>query len=286
MFVTGVGSATAMRIVAYQAQAQRAVEQSMARIASGRRFTSFADDSVAATREVSLRSQQGAAALYLRATQDAAGAADAASSGLQAASDLLIELRNDVLALDPSDSSSVAAVQQSVTALTDELTRIGQTTTTAGGKNLLDGSIALTPLSFTVAGTGSPSDHVDLTAIKVDASVLGTSSLKIGDINFADTLAPTDLNDALDAIDAAQAAVLDSLASTGAVSSAMSHHAAAIGDQILAIDTGLDNLVGVDVAQETVALTANQLRQQAAVAILAQAGALQQSMIQQLLRFA
>src|SRR4051794_5314736 len=114
MFVTGISSDIAMRIAGYQVQAQQAVDASMARIASSRRFNSFADDPVAATAEISLRTQQGAAGIYLRSTQDAAAAADAASSGLQSASDILIELRNDVLGLDTSDPSSVSAVQQSV----------------------------------------------------------------------------------------------------------------------------------------------------------------------------
>jgi len=282
MYVLGVNSANAMRIASYQAQAQQAVDLSRARIASGRRFTSFAEDPAAATREISLRSQQGAAAVYLRTTQDAAAAADAASTGLQTASDILTELRNDVLAMDTADPSSVSAVQQNVASLTAELTRIGQTTTTADGKNLLDGSIASTPLTFKVAASGSASDDVQLTAISVEASQLGSGALKLDAIDFT-AGAPTTQSDALAAIDAAQTAVTDSLASTASVSSAMNYHVGAIGDQIGALDTGLDNLVGVDDAQETVALTANQLLAQSAAAMLAQTNALQVSMVRQLL---
>lgn len=282
MFVPGFSSDIAMRIANYQAQAQQAVDASMARIASGRRFNSFAEDPVSATMEISLRTQQSAAGIYLRSTQDAGAAADAASSGLQSASDILTQLRTDVLGLNTSDPNSVSAVQQNVAALNAELTRLSQTTTTANGTNLLDGSIASTPLTFKVAATGTASDDVQLTAISVDASQLGSSSLKLNAIDFT-AATPTTQSDALAAIDAAQAAVTGSLASTGAVSSAMNFHAAALGDQISGLSTGLDNLVGVDVAQESVDLSAAQIREQAAGAMLAQANALQVSMVKQLL---
>jgi flagellin-like hook-associated protein FlgL len=282
MYVTGVGSVTTMRIAGYQAQALQAVDKSSARLAANRSFTSFAEDSVAATREISLRAQQGAAGAYLRATQDAAAAADAAAAGLQTASDILVELRTAVLALDTLDPDSVTAAQQTITQLTGELTRIGATTTTVGGKNLLDGSIASTPLSFTVAASGSASDQVDLTAIAVNAAQLGSASLKLNAIDFT-AGAPTTQSDALAAIDAARSAVAASLASTAAVSSAMTHHTTAVTSQVSAIDTALDNLVGVDVAQETLALTQNRIRAEAAAAMLSQVNALHVSMVRQLL---
>lgn len=282
MFVTGVGSATAMRIANYHAQALLAVDRSSARIAANRRFTSFAEDTVAATREISLRAQQGALGIYLRSTQDASAAADTAAAGLQSAYDLLIDLRNAVAGLDTSDSASIAATQQTVTELTTELTRIGSTTTTVGGKNLLDGSIASTPLSFTVGRSGSASDQVDLTAIAVDAAQLGTGTLKLNAIDFTATT-PTDQADALDAVDAAMSAVNGSLTSTASVSSAMTYHISVVGAQAGALDGTLENLVGLDVAQETLALTSSRMRAEASAAMLSQLNALHVAMVSQLL---
>ncbi|HEX9999826.1 MAG TPA: flagellin [Actinoplanes sp.] len=282
MFVSGASSVTAMRIARYQAEAMQAVERSSARIASGRRFTSFAEDTVAATREVSLRAQRGATGVYLRATQDAASAAEAAAEGLRSASDVLIELRNAVLALDTSDPGSVTATQYTVTELTGELTRLGKSTTTVAGKNLLDGSIASTPLTFRVGAGGSASDEVQLTAISVEAAQLGSLSLKLDAIDFTGG-APTDKTDALDAIDQARSAVSDSLASTAAVSSAMTYHASALGAQAGAVDATLDNLVGVDDAQESVALARNRIRAEFSAALLSQISTLQAAMVRRLL---
>ena len=282
MFITGVSSATAMRIARYQAQAVQAADQSSARLAAGRRFTSFAEDPVAATTEVSLRAQQGAAGRYLRTTQDAAAAADAASEGLRTVSDILIELRNAVLALDAADSSSAIAVQHTVAQLTAQLTRIGETTTTVGGKNLLDGSIVSTPLAFTITAGGSSSAVVQLTAIAVDAAQLGSGSLKLAAIDFTAGV-PTTAGDALAAIDEARSAVAGSLASTAGVSSAMTHHAGAVGTQVTALGAALDDLVGVDVAEETLALTISRIRAETAASMLAQVNALHVSMVRQLL---
>jgi flagellin-like hook-associated protein FlgL len=85
------------------------------------------------------------------------------------------------------------------------------------------------------------------------------------------------------AIDAAQDAIAGSLASTGAVSSAMNFNADALGQQISGLDSGLHNLVDVDAAQESVALITAQIREQFAAAALAQANTLQLSMVRQLL---
>ncbi|WP_179855001.1 flagellin [Paractinoplanes atraurantiacus] len=271
-----------MRIARYQAEALQAVERSSARIASGRRFTSFAEDTVAATREISLRAQQGATGLYLRAAQDAGSAAEAAASGLRSASDILGDLRNAVLALNTADPTSVTATQRTVTALTDELTRLSTSTTTVAGKSLLDGSIASAPLTFRVGAGGSASDEVQLTAISVAADQLGSASLKLNAIDFTGG-APTDQNDALDAIDEARSAVTDSLTSTAAVSSAMTYHATALGTQYAAVDTALDTLVGVDAAQEAVTLTRARLQAETSAALLAQINTLQTTMVRHLL---
>ncbi|GIE98090.1 flagellin [Paractinoplanes rishiriensis] len=282
MFVTGANTAAASQIARFHAQALAAVEKSSARIAADRRFTSFAEDPAAATREISLRAQQGAAGLHLRATQDAKAAADAASSGLQQASDLLLELRNAVLGMDENDASSVSAVQSTVDQLTAQLTRIAQTTTSVGGDALLDGSIATTGLSFTVAGSGTASDAVELTAISVAAADLGDGSLDLASIDFAGgtTRAAT-----LTAIDAARDAVVGSLASTGGVSSAMGYHATAMASHSTAVTSTLENLVGVDVAEETLAMTRNSIRAESAAAMLAQVNALHISMVRQLLMY-
>ncbi|MFF5079904.1 flagellin [Actinoplanes sp. NPDC000266] len=282
MFVSGSSSVTAMRIARYQAEALQAVERSSARIASGRRFTSFAEDTVAATREISLRAQQGATAIYLRAAQDAGSAAEAAADGLRSASDILGELRNAVLALNTADPSSVTATQHTVTQLTEELTRLSTSTTTVAGKNLLDGSIASTPLAFRVGASGSASDEVQLTAISVAADQLGSAALKLNAIDFTGG-APTDQNDALDAIDEARSAVTDSLTSTAAVSSAMTYHATALGSQYGATTTALDNLVTVDDAQEAITLTKNQIRAETSAALLSQINTLQTTMARHLL---
>ncbi|MET0414763.1 MAG: flagellin [Actinoplanes sp.] len=281
MFVTGVNNATATRLARYWAEASQAADASTARIASGRRFTTFAEDPVAATKEISLRAQQSSSAIYLRATQAAAAAADAASDGLRSASEILLEMRNAVVGLDTSNDDSKHAVQQTVAQLNDALTRIAQTTTTIGGTKLLDGSIDSTALSFTVDATGSA--PANLTAISVDASELGIDGgLQLGTINFT-AVTPTTQTDALAAIDAAQSAVIASMASTGAMSSAMTHHATVLGQQASARDIALDNLVSVDAAQEMATLTRNRLIAESAAAMLAQAGSLQASMVRQLL---
>jgi flagellin-like hook-associated protein FlgL len=63
----------------------------------------------------------------------------------------------------------------------------------------------------------------------------------------------------------------------------MGYHVSAVGAQVTSLDTALDNLVGVDTAQETVEMTTNQIRAETATAMLAQVNALHVSMVRQLL---
>ena len=200
---------------------------------------------------------------------------------MRSASDILIELRNAVLAMDTSDPGSVTATQHTVTELTGELTRLSKSTTTVAGKNLLDGSIATTPLTFRVGASGSASDEVQLTAISVEAAQLGSSSLKLDAIDFTGGVA-TDQSDALAAIDEARSAVSGSLASAAAVSSAMTFHASALGTHAGAVDATLDKLVGVDDAQEAVALARSSIRAEFSAALLSQINTLQATMVRRL----
>jgi flagellin-like hook-associated protein FlgL len=121
-----------------------------------------------------------------------------------------------------------------------------------------------------------------LTAISVEAAQLGSSSLKLDAIDFTGGVA-TDQSDALAAIDEARSAVSGSLASAAAVSSAMTFHASALGAHAGAVDATLAKLVGVDDAQETVALARSSIRAEFSAALLSQINTLQATMVRRLL---
>jgi len=266
----------------YQTSALQAADASAARLASGRRYTSAAEDAVSMITEISMRGQKASTAIYLKSAQSASDTATSAANGMTAVSNVLSQMKAAVLGLDSANTTSVTSTQKTIAALNDELTRLAGTTTNSTGQKLLDGSIATTGLSFRVAGSGGASDSVTVTAVNANATSLGSVGLKLSAIDFG-AGTPTTQANALAAIQAAQDAVSTSMAGAAAVASAMGFRTSALADQSSSIDTAIGNLVDVDTAAESANLSRQQIIAQSAAAMLAQTQALHASMVRQLL---
>jgi flagellin-like hook-associated protein FlgL len=286
MSINAISGAALTQIARYQAENMRVATTSAARLAAGRRFLTAAEDPAAATTEISMRAQRGADAIYLSSAKSANSTASAAADGLQSAGEVLAQLRSAVEGLDEGNAASATSVQVTVAALLGELDRLSKSTTDAAGHKLLDGSITTTGLSFRVARSGSTSDTVTVTAASIASASLGSSSgLALSAIDFTAGTGATTKDGALAAIKAATSTVTESLDDTAATASAMSFHTGALTKQVTSIDAAIENLVGVDVVKETLAMTRAQLLAETAAALQAQTAALQVSVVRQLFRF-
>jgi flagellin len=117
------------------------LQESMQRLSSGMRINSAKDDAAGLQISNRLTSQINGLGVAQRNANDGISIAQTAEGSMQASTDILQRMRE--LALQSANGSNSStdrdAMQKEVSVLSDELTRISETTS-FGGQNLLDGS--------------------------------------------------------------------------------------------------------------------------------------------------
>ena len=165
------------------ATTQNDLSKSLEKLSSGLRINRAADDAAGLTISEGLKSQVGGLTVAARNAQDgisviqtAEGSLNEVQSILQRMRDLAVQAGND-----SNNQASRTAIGTEVTALRDELTRIGQSTN-FNGTNLLNGDNAA--LKFQVGANGDDSSQISLNLsganveMVVTALDFGTTAVK------------------------------------------------------------------------------------------------------------
>jgi len=144
------------------------------------------------------------------------------------------------------------------------LTQVDQiaNATSFNGISLLDGSTASVTLQIG-SGTTSGTDTLAVSLTDANAAALSINTLDIGSTGNA-TAAITALDTAIDTISSARS-------SLGAVQNTLAGTISSIDNRAENLSAAHSRIVDVDVAAETAELTKNNILQQAALAVLAQA---------------
>jgi flagellin len=237
--------------------------KSMEKLSSGYRINSAADDAAGLGISESMRSQIRGLAQAQKNIQDgvsmvqtAEGNLDEVHSMLQRVRELAVQYKNGSL-----DTNAKASIQSEVNQLASEMDRIGQTAS-FNGTPLLNST--LSTISFQVGANDN--DVISASTFNL-ASVVTTAALSL------------DAANALSNIDGAINGVSAARAGFGAVQNRLEH--------TLSVQaTYQENLTGaesrirdVDMAEEMVNLTKNQILSQAGTAMLAQANQAPQSVL-------
>jgi flagellin len=241
-----------------------AVSKSMARLSSGYRINSAADDAAGLGISEQMRSQVRGLAQAQRNIQDgmsmvqtAEGNLDEVHSMLQRVRELAVQYKNGSL-----DTNARTSIQNEANQLASEISRIGSQAS-FNGINLLNGT---NTVSFQVGANDGQSIAVSLVDL---SSTVGTS--------YASLSATT--NSDVSEIDAAITAVSTARASFGAVQNRLEHSlsvSASYQENLMAAESRIRD---VDMAEEMVALTKNQILSQAGTAMLSQANQSPQSVL-------
>jgi flagellin len=242
-----------------------AISKSMQRLSSGYRINSAADDAAGLGISESMRSQIRGLGQAQKNIQDgssmvqtAEGNLDEVHSMLQRVRELAVQYKNGSL-----DTNARASIQNEVNQLASEIDRIGSSASFNGIK-LLDGTTST--VSFQVGADDGQEIGVSL----VDLSgTVGTSYASLS------TNGTTDISE----IDAAITAVSTARANLGAVQNRLDHSlsvAASYQENLTAAESRIRD---VDMADEMVSLTKNQILQQAGTAMLSQANQAPQSVL-------
>jgi flagellin len=242
------------------AKTSDAVSQSMERLSSGLRINKAADDAAGLGISEKMRGQINGLAQAQRNIQDgvsmvqtAEGNLDEVHSILQRVRELAVQYKNGSLSQSGKD-----AITSEVNALTSEIDRI-QKSASFNGITLLGSDSSVT---FQVGANDS--DTINITFGK--AAVSSTY----------------DLSDAaiLSTIDADIDKVSATRANFGAVQNRLDHALAVAGSYQENLTSAESRIRDVDMADEMVNLTKNQILQQAGTAMLAQANQAPQAVLQ------
>jgi flagellin len=238
-----------------------AISQSMERLSSGLRINKAADDAAGLGISEKMRSQIRGLAQAQRNIQDgvsmvqtAEGNLDEVHSILQRIRELAVEYRNGSLS-----TAGKGAIQSEVDQLSAEITRIGNSAV-FNGVSLLSGTTSVT---FQVGAN-------DNETIAISFSNLATA-VGAGYSNMATA--------SLSTIDAAVDAVSAMRSGLGAVQNRLEHALSVTGIYQENLTSAESRIRDVDMAEEMVTLTKNQILQQAGTAMLAQANQAPQSVL-------
>ena len=238
-----------------------AVSQSMERLSSGLRINKAADDAAGLGISEKMRSQIRGLAQAQRNIQDgvsmvqtAEGNLDEVHSILQRIRELAVQYRNGSLS-----TAGKGAIQSEVDQLSAEITRIGNAAV-FNGVSLLS---AATSVTFQVGANDNETISISFTSL---ATAVGNAYSNMATASLA-------------AIDAAVDAVTQMRSGLGAVQNRLEHALSVTGIYQENLTSAESRIRDVDMAEEMVTLTKNQILQQAGTAMLAQANQAPQSVL-------
>jgi flagellin len=241
------------------AQTSDNVSKSMERLSSGLRINHAADDAAGLGISEKMRGQIRGLAQAQRNIQDGVSMVQTAEGNLDEVQSILQRIRELAVQYKNGSTSTAGkgAIQSEVDALTSEITRI-QGSAQFNGVNLLGSATGVT---FQVGANDGETISISFQSVTV---------------NSYSNLA----NVTLSQVDADLDAVSNARAGFGAVQNRLEHALAVTGTYQENLTSAESRIRDVDMAEEMVNLTKNQILQQAGTAMLAQANQAPQAVLQ------
>ena len=240
-------------------QTQVDLNSAMEKLSTGKRINFAKDDAAGSAIAMRIAAEVSGLGVASRNASDGQSLIDTADGALKETHSVLLRMRE--LAVQAQNgtlaTADVSALGVEFDALESEIDRIS-TSTTWGGKEILDGSFSTgTELKIDV-GSASPITHL----IKdLDAAGLGFSTHAVGDTAT------------IGMIDTAIATLSEERAKLGAVSNRLDSTVANLDQIRVNLAASQGRIEDADFAQETANLAKGQILQQAATAMVAQANA-------------
>lgn len=262
------------------ATSQTDLTTSVQRLSSGLRINSAKDDAAGLGISQKLQAQITGANVAARNANDAISMLQTAEGGMQEVSTMLQRMRE--LATqgnnDSLDNTQRVYIANEIDALRDEIAKVA-TRTTFNGDGLLDGSLATggsaAGLSDFQVGTAA-TDSVDISELFKDVALdttaaFGTLDADITTLQTASTSLSASFGTLTTTIDTAIATVAGYRGAIGAMNNRLDYNIANLQNQAENLTASMSRIMDTDYAAETAQLSKNQVMQQAATAMLAQA---------------
>lgn len=288
---------------------QASLTTSVQRLSSGLRINSAKDDAAGLGISQKLQAQISGANVSARNANDAISMVQTAEGGIQEVSTMLQRMRE--LAVqgnnDALSTTQMSFIGTEVNALRDEINKISLRTT-FNGKTLLDGTQSTATSVMFQTGTAA-TDTADISSLLVDVHLATATAATFATANaaavtssdstgaastvgglmttltnaidtasgtgtaFVTGISPTSANYGLlvTAIDGAINGIATVRANMGAMQNRLDHNIANLASQAENLTASMSRIRDTDYSIETAQLTKNQVMQQAATAMLAQA---------------
>ena len=258
---------TSMSSVNSLNRTQSALSNTFGRISSGLRINRAADDAAGFAVAENLDATSRSLDVAARNANDGISMIQTAEGATQEVGEIVKRMRELSVqsASDTLDNAERAYIQTEVDELVAELDRIA-TTTNFNGVSLMDGSVPSVDVQVGVGNTAA--DSITLTLGDLRAATLGVNGLDVSTSGAASTAIGT-LDTALDTINSQRATF-------GAVQNRLSSTLANINTYSENISASKSRIMDADFAKEAASLSKYQTMQQAGIAILGQANAMNQ----------
>jgi flagellin len=263
---TNVASLNAQRSLD---KTQAALSVSMARLSSGLRINTAADDAAGLAISESLRSQIRSLQQASRNASDGVSLLQTAEGALNEVSGILVRMRE--LATQAATGTLTDAQRSSLHSefaqLRDEIDRIADATK-FNGKALIDGSLASSGVEFQIGLENASSSRLSVTIASAKSADIGSA----GSALSAQTISTA--SGAQTALSVIDDAINDVSGIRGGIGAAVNRLANTVSNLATAVENlsaANSRIRDVDVAEETARLTRGQILVQAGVSVLAQA---------------
>ena len=257
------------------------LNSAMEKLSTGMRINYAKDDAAGQAISTRLSAEVQGLQVASRNAADAQSMIDTAEGALQETHNVLLRMRE--LAVQSANGTLTdgdrAHTDAEFDQLVAEVTRIANNTTWAG-KKLLNGDNATTALSFQIGEGANQTIDVNIADMKATAlGISGSGSSATVALNASGLDTVTNAQAAIGSIDAAIDSVSTARGGMGAVSNRLSSTMSNLDQIAVNLSASQGRIQDADFAQETGNLAKNQILQQAATAMIAQANASKSSVL-------
>jgi flagellin len=250
-----------------------AISKNIAKLSSGYRINSAADDAAGLAVSEKMRTQinglnqaEDNAQNGISLVQTAEGGLNETEAILQRMNTLAVESANGTYQDDPDRTN----LQAEVNALVSEINRIASSTN-FNQINLLNGDLETTALTLQIGSDNDTAQQVALNVSAMTASALGVDALNISSQTTAQAAIST-IGDAIQLVTAQRA-------NLGALQNRLEHASNNLSTMSENLTSAESNIRDVDMSDEYVQYSKNQILSQAATAMLAQANTAPQNVL-------
>ncbi|MFW5962097.1 MAG: flagellin [bacterium] len=259
---------------------QNSLDKTMERLSSGFRINRAADDAAGLAISEKMRAQVTGLNQSVRNAQDGISLIQTAEGALTETHSMLNRMRELAVqsANDTNGDVDRTALQSEFEQLQSEIDRVAENTE-FNGKALLDGTFNSTDGEELVFHIGANADQ----SIEINIEDMTTEGLEVeaeGGTTVADIEDQENANDAIDLIDDAIQEVSTQRASLGAYQNRLEHTVSNLNVTKENLQAAESRIRDADMAEEMMDFTKNQILSQAGTAMLAQANAKSQGVLQ------